>query len=39
MDNLPVSIKDTDDGKKLYRLEGSYMHIPSLLRMLAPVIN
>lgn len=33
LDNLPIQIKDTDDGQTLYRIEGSYMHIPPMLLM------
>lgn len=32
--NLPLQIKETQEGEQLFRLEGSYMHIPSLLLML-----
>jgi len=31
LDEIPTTVKDTEDGQILYRIEGSYMHIPSLL--------
>lgn len=31
LDNLPVQIKDTEDGQRLYRIEDCCMHIPSIL--------
>lgn len=34
LENIPVTIKENDDGEPLYRIEGSYMHIPSLLLLL-----
>lgn len=32
--NIPIQVKDSNDGQLLYRIEGSYMHIPSILLML-----
>lgn len=32
--NIPVTIKENDNGESLYRIEGSYMHIPPLLLLL-----
>lgn len=34
LDNLPIQMKDTDDGQTLYRIEGRYMHFPAILLML-----
>lgn len=31
---LPVTVREDESGNALYRLEGSYMHIPSLLLLL-----
>ncbi|HWT74766.1 MAG TPA: helix-turn-helix transcriptional regulator [Mobilitalea sp.] len=35
LDNLPIETKDSEDGQTLYRIEGSYMHVPPLLLLLA----
>lgn len=35
LDNLPIQVKDTEDGKSLYRIEGCHMHIPAILLMLS----
>ena len=34
LESIPVTIKDNGDGQLLYRIEGNYMHIPSLLLLL-----
>ncbi|MFR1517934.1 MAG: helix-turn-helix domain-containing protein [Clostridia bacterium] len=34
LENIPVTIKDDENGEPFYRIEGSYMHVPSLLLLL-----
>lgn len=34
LDNLPVQNKPLDDGQDGYRIEGGYMHIPTILNLL-----
>lgn len=34
LSEIPTTVKDTDDGQTLYLIEGSYMHMLSLLLML-----
>jgi transcriptional regulator with XRE-family HTH domain len=34
LDEIPIQMKEEEDGQILYRIEGSYMHIPALLLML-----
>jgi len=34
LNEIPTTFKDSDDGQSFYRIEGSYMHMPSLLLLL-----
>ncbi|MEA4833513.1 MAG: helix-turn-helix transcriptional regulator [Oscillospiraceae bacterium] len=34
LEQIPVTVKDGENGDYLYRIEGSYMHMPSLLLLL-----
>lgn len=34
LENIPITIKESKNEEPLYRIEGSYMHVPSLLLLL-----